>query len=586
MPKEVALNDLYGVVGDDGKVTDLAIDGQRFNLVSSKTNPITGVVENLFAGSRNVVTDLGLGAGGGSSALIPSGGDDTAAIQSHIDTMAAAGKPVEFGPGDFRITSRIELRSSSLVDKWSGQGIGLSLRGAGPGNTRFMCSQPATDAAFFMSAPTAAGIGNRNYMFEFDGFSMHRCTSGVSQIAQGSTSGKGIEIAPEVAAGEVFAFGRANRLYFDGFDYPLTLSDVTGFEIDNTWFHEFLTAIRAGYNNDIITIRHCMFGSEQFGVSYRNNAIAYQNGYLDGFHAAAANDDCVVFESCWFMKIGKAFENAADIGIKGLRFDKCYFEDVRQYVHALGTTGQMNLEMRGNKFSKHTANDVTQTDPTVAGYMAKIQFDGTVTVTNGVQPYVTMEDNVADYVAGANAWISLNNRLGRVFWKNNYMRSSAAFGHVRCIRSGYATWRTLPNDGLGQWVLGDTDMGGVGILSGEPVQVAATISAASTYNISTLSGNHFLLTLPDGDCTIESLAYSGTPPSHLVSANTKVKVTLIVPASVTGTRTITWGSSLKMNAGTLTFTAAEQGKRTTIILEGYSNSGNALQLASRDPAFV
>ena len=42
MVKEVALNDLYGVVGDDGKVTDLVIDGQRFNLVSSKTDPLTG----------------------------------------------------------------------------------------------------------------------------------------------------------------------------------------------------------------------------------------------------------------------------------------------------------------------------------------------------------------------------------------------------------------------------------------------------------------------------------------------------------------------------------------------------------------
>lgn len=53
MAKEVALNDLYGVVGDDGKVTDLVIDGQRFNLVSTKTNPLTGGVE-LSAGGADV----------------------------------------------------------------------------------------------------------------------------------------------------------------------------------------------------------------------------------------------------------------------------------------------------------------------------------------------------------------------------------------------------------------------------------------------------------------------------------------------------------------------------------------------------
>ena len=60
MVKEVALNDLYGVVGDDGKVTDLAIDGQRFNLVSSKTNPLTGGnrISRMQAGSQLVPVEM------------------------------------------------------------------------------------------------------------------------------------------------------------------------------------------------------------------------------------------------------------------------------------------------------------------------------------------------------------------------------------------------------------------------------------------------------------------------------------------------------------------------------------------------
>lgn len=61
MAKEVALNDLYGVVGDDGKVTDLVIDGQRFNLVSSKTNPLTGGIKSIQSGGKEIVLP-GVGA--------------------------------------------------------------------------------------------------------------------------------------------------------------------------------------------------------------------------------------------------------------------------------------------------------------------------------------------------------------------------------------------------------------------------------------------------------------------------------------------------------------------------------------------
>lgn len=519
------------------------------------------------------------------SLLNPTGNDDSSRIVQYVSDMAASGKPALLGSGDFIVGSPMIWRSKEVLSKWGGQGIGLRVSGQGAGNTRLLwTSASSTDRMITVNAPTAAGIAKRNYLTEIGGMSWIRAPGGVEN-PQGTVSGNCFSAVPS-SAGEVWHTAKLRDIYMDGFQNGITLSDVTLCEIDALWATEFGVAIRAGYNVDLLKVRHSMFGSEQFGASYRNSAIVYQNGFNDGINPVGAYEDCIEFEQVWFMKLGKVFELTSNLGIKGLRVNKCYFEDVKRYLHALGTSGQVNAEFTGCKFSKQTTNDVTQTDPTLANYEAKIQFDGDVAVTGGVTPYLTMEDNIADYVQGANAWVSFNSRIGRIFWKNNYMRSSSSFGHVRCIRNGYATWRTLPNDGVGQWVLGDTDQGGIGLLAGEPVAVTATIAAGATYNISQLSGNHFILTLPDGDCTINSLAYSGTPPSNMVSPQSKVKLTLIVPASVAATRTITWGANMKMNSGTLTYGTADQNKRTTILLEGYAISGNGLQLVSRDPTFI
>jgi len=105
----------------------------------------------------------------------------------------------------------------------------------------------------------------------------------------------------------------------------------------------------------------------------------------------------------------------------------------------------------------------------------------------------------------------------------------------------------------GHYVFGDSSQAGLGKLAGTPLEVSATIGAGATYELDPLAGEVFYLTLPDGDCTINTFNYSATPPSRLYSPLTRFKVVLIVPAAVGGTRTITWGSRLKMNAGTLTW---------------------------------
>jgi hypothetical protein len=289
------------------------------------------------------------------------------------------------------------------------------------------------------------------------------------------------------------------------------------------------------------------------------------------------------------MKLGLAIR-AGDTSLSGLHVHHSYFEECKRYFYHQGTGSYDSFTTwEKNHFSHQNTNDTTQHDPTLANYEAKIQFDGDVTASGGKRPVLSFRNNTADSAQTGNAWISFNDRGGYIEWQNNNLRPSTSFGHIRCTRNGYQTWRSIQPDASskgGMYVFGDSNQAGLGKLAGQPLEVSATIGSGATYDIDPLSGEVFYLTLPDGDCTINTYNYSATPPSRCYSPLTKFKVVLIVPASVTATRTITWGSRLKMNAGTLTYAAADQNKRAVVMLEGYSNSGSGMQLASPAPAFV
>ncbi len=543
------------------------------------TDPTTGAVTGLVGPDGGVVA---------STWLLPSGGDDTAALESWVNDCAARGVPALLGPGDFIVTGSMVWRSHKVISKWGGKGIGLDVRGCGAGNTKLFYSGPDASPMITVNSPTAEGIGNRNYLTNIEGMSWLRAANGTTEISSGSTSGSAFYGTPS-AQYEVFHTPRFKDLFIDGFDNHITLDDCTLAEFDTVWFNEFLNAVRSGYNTDICKFRHCMFGSEQFGASFRNSATAFRGGYTSGIWTAGS-ENIVEFEHCWFMKIGIAayFPNSQDV--RGVRFNRAYFEDVRQYfVHDGVSNNWSAVSFEQCHFSKPTSNDTTQNDPTVAGYQARIQFGGDIAVTGGKQPILSIKNCTSDIVAPANAWVSFNNRTGTIVWENNVMAPSASFGHVRCIRSGYASWRSFPDRAgtySGRYTLGDANQGGIGLVESQPIEVSATISAGATYDIDTLAGNVFYLTLPDGDCTINTFNYTGVAPNRLISALTRWKVVLIVPASVASTRTITWGGRLKMNAATLTYGTADANKRLSIVLEGYSNSGSTMQLASPAPVFV
>jgi len=516
--------------------------------------------------------------------LLPSGSDDSALLSEFVQDVAASGREALLGPGDFVIGTAMTWRSQKTLTKWGGQGVGLRVRGNGPGNTRLLSAVSGSGPMLSINAPTSAGIGKRNYLTEIGGMSVVRAPSGV-EIATGSTSGEAIRAAPVAEALEVFHTTRFRDMYIDGFDYGITLSDATLAELDTVWFAEFLTALRLGYNVDICKIRHGMFGSEQFGVSYRNNAIAIQDGFSDGFSAVNTGSNVVEVEHTWFMKIGKAFESII-ANVQGMHFSRCYFEDVRQYYHHNDTAaGYSMASFEKCHFSHPSTNDTAQSDPTLANYRAKIQADGVVGTGAGKNLILSMRDNTAEIVAPANAWVSFVNIDSSVAWENNAsLAPSATYGHLRCVRTSNSAQRTLPtSSGLypGSWNFGDKGASALTLLAGTPIEVTATVSG--TYNVNHLAGSHFYLTLPDADCTIQidapSAGYYPTPQA-------KVKIILIAPGTVTTTRTITFGSRLTGAGATLSMVTGDVNKRAVVMLEGTGKGDVSMRCVSPTPTFV
>lgn len=518
--------------------------------------------------------------------LSPTGNDDSALLSQYVQDMASSGHEAVMNSGDFIIGTPMTWRSRKTLGKWGAKGIGLTVKGAGPGNTRLLWAAAPLNTSNMLSitAPASANIGQRNYLTDISGMSIVRAPGG-TEIAAGSTDGFGIYGGPSAASGEVLHTPRFKSIFFDGFSYPVTLSDCTLAEFDTVWWLEFLVGLRLGYNADLLKIRHSMFGCEQFGTSYRNSAIAVQNGFSDGFNTLGA-ENIVEFDHVWFMKIGKGFE-AITTNVQGLRFRNSYFEDTKQYVHHKdNAAGYTVLSFEKCHFSHPSTNDTTQHDPTLANYMAKIQADGDVATGVGKNLQLSMRDNTADITAPGNAWVSFVNVDSNISWENNPMMApSATYGHIRCARTSKPAQRTFPqSSGLygGSWVLGDKANASLSYVSGTPVEVSATIGAAATYLVSYFNATHYYLTLPDGDCTIN---IDSTSP-YFGSGATKLKVILIVPATVTATRTVNIGSRITGAGTTVTFTTTDTAKRATLMLEGTGKGDASMRCVSGAPTFI
>jgi len=140
------------------------------------------------------------------------------------------------------------------------------------------------------------------------------------------------------------------------------------------WFHSFKTAVRIGYNVDILKVKQCFFGSEQF--NQYTGVIAFQTGFSDGFNTAGS-ENCIEFDHVWAMGLEK-FMEVQDQNQGPLKFNNVYLERIARYLHAkAGSTAYtVQAVFDSCQFSQMDVNDVTQMDPLVAGYGAKIHLDG------------------------------------------------------------------------------------------------------------------------------------------------------------------------------------------------------------------
>lgn len=497
-----------------------------------------------------------------SGMLHPSGNDDSASIQQFIADMAASGLPAVLGAGDFIVGTPMEWQSRAKIGKWGGQGIGLTVTGQGPGNTRLLDATDGSAPMLWITAAPANDIAKRNYMTDISRMSIVRAPGGV-EVSPGNVSGEAIRATPKVQNYEVLHTPKFRDLFFDGFQHCLTLSDSTLCTLDRVWFAEFETAVRMGFNIDLLKIRQCMFGSEQFGSTYRNNATAVLTGFNDGLSLINSGANCVEVEQTWFMKIGLAWHQATMSADRAVRFKESYFEDVRQYYYAdasnLSASAPFAVIFDHCHFSHTASND----DPAYP----KIDFG---TSANSPLHRLAINDCSSDEVP-ANALVAIQNNSGSITWERNRIVPSATYGHIRSRAFGWNNQaRTLPTEGAGSYRF--VGGGGLNLTNGsDPILFNHSPSAGGTVMIDQLTGNFHVVTLPNGNITLTTR--SQNPSGYDVG--TKMTVHLRAPASVTAERTITFGAGLGDGSTTLiTMATADANKRRRLEIECVDQSNN------------
>lgn len=529
--------------------------------------------------------------------LKPTGYDQTSELQQYFNDSVGGFLEADLGAGDFIITGDLTIYPRRVAEWEANYGYGLKLYGSGPNTTRLIDARATkTNPLLLITEPIGVDTGNRAQMCFIKNISLISANTSGTPNPLGTLSGVGLMAKASSGSGYgayVFASSKLEGIIFHGYEYPLSLADTTQIEISHCRFDEFLTAIRMGGNADLWNINHCGFGSDAFGTNYRSSSVCIDNNWDSGTVPTGGANNFKA-ENCWSMKVGTFYRNSAPtISDSAIRFVGCYFEDVRRYYYADFTTLDTACRVVFDTchFSHMNNNDFISAVKSNNEYGARIQFGSTginTAASTGPTPYLTLKNCSGDGTP-SNALVSFNNRTGRIKWDTNEIPANSTYGHVRCIRDGYESWRNLANSqtpAVGSWVLGDDQAAGLKIINGEPMLKSATIASGGTYNINHINGNIFELTLPDGNCTIDYAAYSGTPPSPLLAAGTEIDLILIVPATVTVARTITWGARMAMNAGTLNYSTTEQNKRCQIKLRAPKDSGNVLQLISRDPVFI
>lgn len=381
--------------------------------------------------AQQQTAQVGLGIIG----IKPTGNDQAAEIQTYFRDTVGVRNGLDFGEGDYVIGSPITIYARDTLN--SGQGVGLTMRGAGPGRTRLLYTGDKTQHAITITDPNAATVARRDYLAKLADFSLLSCDSGgtlLSGVASidGSAIFSGPVSGTGYGGGHVLHTTQMERILFEGWKYCLTLDDVTLLQARNLWLRDFVEGIRLGMNVDIVSLEHCMFGSEQYGASYRNTASAVKTGWV-GINGSGfvGGSNCFEFDHCWFMKHGCALEDILTAGSK-FEFRECYFEGMLQYYKSEQTSGIVRLKFEDCHFSLPTDNDSSA---------PKIQMPA----VQGCEVVMTGCDG-PQATGPAGGQIGFYQNFGRVTWRNNVM--AAGGGHIRHLRSGdTAIALTIPDYG-------------------------------------------------------------------------------------------------------------------------------------------
>lgn len=472
-------------------------------------------------------------------ALRPSGWDQAAEIQQYFNDAGYSITAFDFGAGDFVLGSPITIYSRYKTD--DGYGIGLRLKGAGPGATRLLDVRANKSLPLiYVTDPTGTTVNKRNYLAELSDFSLLSCNTSGVPLPDGTTDGVAFLTEAEVGTGfgaHVLHTSKFRRIYVDGFNTCFILDDATQPSFEQVWCREFVTGIYLGGNVDMLSLYNCQFGSEQFGSNYRNSASAIRNGYAGAIGSGGA--DSILIAHTWFMKIGAALD-ISTYNESWIKFFNSYFENCLQYVKTTGARTS-RLVFDTCAFSLASTNDSSA---------AKIQL-GTAS-----ESVVSMRNNVSTQ-APAGGYIS-NEGLNSNFHFEGNSLVAGAQGHLRWAASGNERVITLPNNARGKFSFGGTY--GITKTSGDE----RTVVKGTT---GTITCDHW-----EADCfEIPALTGNITPSitGGAVPAvrGTRLRFRIQASATSANTRTITWQSNVLFPFSFAQPQAGDESKWTTVDVE-------------------
>jgi len=520
--------------------------------------------------------------------LNASGYDQTSQIQQLVADSLASGAIPELGVGEFILNGPVNLYCTKVSDE--GYGYGMNFRGVSPERTRILDVRADKSAPLIrITQPAGVSNGARMEMSLIEGFTLQAASPAGVPFAMADTPvGVGIFAGAVSGSGYgayVYHSNLMRRVRFMGHAFPLTLDDCTQFMGQELRFSRAEVAVRLGGNVDLARFLHCGWGSETSG-NFNLGMVGIQDNYNFGV-LPPGGENIVVVDNAWVMTLG-AFYVGKGSNSTNRKITNSYFESTKRYFYADHSANTVErLEMDNCHFSLMTNNDpAVSTDPTNPAYGAHIQFGSTGMAQsgNGPIPHLTLRNC---YGAGthANAVVSFNARGGYIDWDNStVIESSGGFGHLRNTKTNYEGYRRIRTTSLNTPIkakFGGTETG-LSKLSGDEIPFAFT-AVAGANNVHHLNGDQQTITLPDADCTVQITPYSAAPPTCALSRGEEMELHFVVPAAVTGTRTLSFGS-LIVGVASLTYSAADVNKFATLKLRAGSN--NNRMTALNTPVFA